>query len=64
MFENVEQFNNHPPDTVQISVSKFKVPLACGTRFGDDDKLKATTEAWFGDNFKGRDCLKEEGQIP
>ena len=35
-----------------------------GTRFQDDDELKAATEAWFEDQiddfyFKGIDCLKE-----
>ena len=36
-----------------------------GTRFRDDDELKAATEAWFEDQiddlyFKGIDCLKEK----
>ena len=37
----------------------------CGTRFRDDDELKAATEAWFEDQiddfyFKGIDCLIEK----
>ena len=36
-----------------------------GTRFRDDDELKAATEAWFEDQiddfyFKGIDCLIEK----
>ena len=36
-----------------------------GTRFRDDDELKAATEAWFGDQtdvfyFKGIDFFKEK----
>ena len=36
-----------------------------GTRFRDDDELKAATEAWFEDQiddfyFKGIDCLKDK----
>ena len=42
----------------------LKSPLR-GTRFLDDDELKAATEAWFEDQiydyyFKGIDCLKEK----
>ena len=45
-----------------------------GTRFRNDDELKAATEAWFEDQiddfyFKGIDCLKEKwakcrGELP
>ena len=61
---------NHPPYSPDLAPSDYylfrnlKSHLR-GTRFRDDDELKATTEAWFEDQiddfyFKGIDCLKEK----
>ena len=60
---------NHPPYSPDLAPSDYylfrnlKYHLR-GTRFRDDDELKAVTEAWFEDqiddfNFKGTDCLKK-----
>ena len=61
---------NHPPYSPDLAPSDYylfrnlKSHLR-GTRFRDDDELKAATEAWFEDQiddfyFKGIDCLKEK----
>ena len=61
---------NHPPYSPDLAPSdcylfrNLKSHLR-GTRFRDDDELKAATEAWFEDQiddfyFKGIDCLKEK----
>ena len=61
---------NHPPYSPDLAPSEYylfrnlKSHLR-GTRFRDDDELKAATEAWFEDQtddfyFKGKDCLKEK----
>ena len=61
---------NHPPYSPDLAPSDYylfrnlKSHLR-GTRFRDDDELKAATEAWFEDKideffFKGIDCLKEK----
>ena len=63
---------NHPPYSPDLAPSDYylfrnlKYHLR-GTRFRDDDELKAVTEAWFEDqiddfnfSFKGTDCLKEK----
>ena len=57
---------NHPPYSPDLAPSDYylfrnlKSHLR-GTRFRDDDELKAATEAWFEDfYFKGIDCLKEK----
>ena len=61
---------NHPPYSPDLAPSDYylfrnlKSHLR-GTRFQDDDELKAATEAWFEDQiedfyFKGIDCLKEK----
>ena len=61
---------NHPPYSPELAPSDYylfrnlKSHLR-GTRFQDDDELKAATEAWFEDQiddfyFKGIDCLKEK----
>ena len=60
---------NHPPYSPDLAPSDYylfrnlKSHLR-GTKFRDDDELKAATEAWFEDQiddfyFKGIDCLKE-----
>ena len=61
---------NHLPYSSDLAQSDYYLfqNLMChlhGTRFLDDDKLKAATEAWFEDQiddfyFKGIDCLKEK----
>ena len=64
---------NHPPYSPDLAPSDYylfrnlKYHLR-GTRFRDDDELKAVTEAWFEDQiddfyFKGTDCLKKVGQM-
>ena len=61
---------NHPPYSSDLAPNDYylfrnlKFHL-CGTRFRDDDELKAATEAWFEDQiddfyFKDIDCLKEK----
>ena len=61
---------NHPPYSPDLAPSDYclfpnlKSHLR-GTRFRDNDELKAATEAWFEDQidnlyFKGIDCLKEK----
>ena len=61
---------NHPPYSPDLAPSDFylfrnlKSNLR-GTRFPDDDDLKATTEAWFEEQtedfyFKGIDSLKDK----
>ena len=61
---------NHPPYSPDLAPSDYylfrnlKSHLR-GTRFWDDDELKAATEAWFEDQiddfyFKCIDCLKEK----
>ena len=61
---------NHQPYSPDLAPSDYylfrnlKSHLR-GTRFPDDDELKAATEAWFEDQiddfyFKGIDCLKEK----
>ena len=61
---------NHPPYSPDLAPSDYylfrnlKSHLR-GTRFRDDDELKAATEACFEDHidgfyFKGIDCLKEK----
>ena len=61
---------NHPPYSPDLAPSDYylfrnlKSHLR-GTRFRDDDELKAATEAWFEDQtddfyFKGIGCLKEK----
>ena len=61
---------NHPPYSPDLAPSDYylfrnlKSHLR-GTRFRDDDKLKAATGAWFEDQiddfyFKGIDCYKEK----
>ena len=61
---------NHPPYSPDLAPNDYylfrnlKSHLR-GTRFRDDYKLKAATEAWFEDQiddfyFKGIDCLKEK----
>ena len=61
---------NHPPYSPDLAPSDYylfgnlKSHLR-GTRFQDDDELKAATEAWLEDQidnfyFKGIDCLKEK----
>ena len=61
---------NHPPYSPDLAPSDYylfqnlKSHLR-GTRFWEDDELKAATEAWFEDQiddfyFKGIDCLKEK----
>ena len=61
---------NHPPYSPDLAPSDYylfrnlKSHLR-GTRFRDDDELKAATEAWFEDQtddfyFKGIDCLTEK----
>ena len=60
---------NYPPYSPDLAPSDYylfqnlKSHLR-GTRFRDDDELKAATEAWFEDQidnfFKGIDCLKEK----
>ena len=52
------------PQVIIICNQNFKTHLR-GTRFRDDDELKAATEAWFWDQtdnfyFKGIDCLTEK----
>ena len=60
---------NHPPYSPDLAPSDYLFrhlkSLLRGTRFREDDELKATTEAWFDDQiddfyFKGIDCLKEK----
>ena len=64
---------NHPPYSPDLAPSDYylfrnlKFHLL-GTRFRNDDELKAATEAWFEDQidgfyFKGIDCLKEKWAI-
>ena len=60
-----EQLNHSPysPDLAPSDYYPFR--NLRGTRFRDDDELKAATEAWFEDQidnfyFKGIDCLKEK----
>ena len=64
-----EQLNHQPysPDLAPSDYYLFRNLKShlCGTRFRDDDELKAVTEAWFVDQiddfyFKGIDCLKEK----
>ena len=61
---------NHPPYSPDLAPSDYylfqhlKSQLR-GTRFRDDDELKAAAQAWFEDQiddfyFKGTDCLKEK----
>ena len=61
---------NHPPNSPDLVPGDYylfrnlKSHLR-GTRFRDDDELKAATEAWFEVQiddfyFKGIDCLKEK----
>ena len=61
---------NHPPYSPDLAPSDYylfrnlKSHLR-GTKFRDDDELKAAIEAWFEDQiddfyFKGIDCLKEK----
>ena len=61
---------NHPPYSPDLAPSDYylfrnlKSHLR-GTRFRDDDELKAATEAWFEEQiddfyFKGIDCFKEK----
>ena len=55
---------NHPPYSPDLAPSDYYLFRNLrGTRFRDDDELKAATEAWFEDQiddfyFKGIDCLK------
>ena len=61
---------NHPPYIPDLAPSDYYLfrnlkSHLHGTRFRDDDELKAATEAWFEDKiddfyFKGIDCLKEK----
>ena len=57
---------NHPPCSPDLAPSDYHLfrnlkSHLRGTRFRDDDELKADTEAWFEDfYFKGIDCLKEK----
>ena len=61
---------NHPPYSPDLAPSYYYLFRSLkshlrGTRFRDDDELKAATEAWFEDQidhfyFKGKDCLKEK----
>ena len=64
-----EQLNRPPysPDLAPSDYYRFRNLNSHlrGTRFRDDDELKAATEAWFEDQiddfyFKGIDCLKEK----
>ena len=64
-----EQLNHLPysPDLAPSDYYLFRnlKSQLHGTRFQDDDELKAATEAWFEDQiddfyFKGIDCLKEK----
>ena len=62
-----EQFN-HPPYSPDLAPSDYYLfrnleSHLHGTRFRDNDELKAATEAWFEDqiddfNFKGIDWAK------
>ena len=62
---NFEQLN-HPPYSPDLATSDYYLFWNLrGTRFRDDDELKAAKEAWFEDQiddfyFKGIDCLKEK----
>ena len=49
-------------DLVSLRKTKGKASFSmCGTRFWDDDELKAATEALSGDETDdGTDCLKEK----
>ena len=61
---------NHPPYSLDLAQSDYYLfrnlkSHLHGTRFWDNDGLKAATEAWFEDQidnfyFKGIDCLKEK----
>ena len=60
---------NHPPYSPDLAPSDYYLfrnlkSHLHGTRFRDDDELKAATEAWFEDQidfyFKGIECLKEK----
>ena len=65
-----EQLNDppHSPDLAQVIITCICFEIWShlrGTRFRDDDELKAATEALFEDQiddfyFKGIDCLKEK----
>ena len=64
-----EQLNHSPysPDLAPNDYFLFRNLKSHlrGTRFRDDDEIKAATEAWFEDQiddfyFKGIDCLKEK----
>ena len=64
-----EQFNHLPysPDLAPSDYYLFRNLKSHlrGTRFRDNDELKAATEDWFEDQidgfyFKGIDCLKEK----
>ena len=61
---------NHMPFSPDLAPSDYHLFLNLkshmrGTRFRDDDDLKAATEAWLGDQtdnfyFQGIDCLKDK----
>ena len=66
------QADTSPPNCLDLAPSDYYLfqnlkSHLHGTRFLDDDVLKASTEAWFGDQrgdfyFKGIDCFKKVGQ--